>query len=368
MIRRALTSALALTLLALAAPNAAHAARGMENALQDDAVFLDERWMDRDTALKHAVKLKTKRIRVNVQWARTVISPQNKKAPATPTYDFSRLDALQASAAKRGIKLQLTLTGAAPAWATGNKKIGPYRPNAHHYARFVRDVATHFKGRVDRYSIWNEPNWISWLAPAKSAAPIYRSLYTAGYGAIKAVDPNAKVLFGELAPIGGSRAIAPLKFLRDVTCSRADYKAKRQCAPLKADGFALHPYQLTSDPRRPAGRADDVPISQLSRLNSALSKLARRKALGTKGNRPLDLYLTEFSYLTGGRRAIKPSVRAAWLASAHALARKNPRVRQFLQYQLVDPPSSELWRSGILSHGGKPHPAYAKLARAASAR
>jgi hypothetical protein len=368
MIRRALAPTLALTILALALPSTSHAARGMELALQDDAVFVEQLWMDRDTALKHAVKLKTKRIRVNVLWARTVVGAEHRTAPATPVYDFHKLDALQAAAAARGIKLQLTLTGPAPAWATADRKIGPNRPDPEHYADFVRAVVTHFAGRVDRYSIWNEPNWNTWLAPAKSAPRIYRSLYVAGYAAIKAADPKAKVLFGELAPIGGGRAIAPLKFLREVTCSRSNYKASRRCAPLKADGFALHPYQLTSDPKRPAGRADDVPISQLSRLNAVLSKLARRKALATPSKRALNLYLTEFSYLTGGNRAKQPKVRAAWLASAHAIARRNPRVKQFLQYQLVDPPSSQLWRSGIMSHKGKLHPAYAKLARAASAR
>ncbi len=52
-------------------------------------------------------------------------------------------------------------------------------------------------------------------------------MYVSGYNAVKGVDPQAKVLFGELAPIGGGRAISPLKFLRDVTCSNAAYKAKK---------------------------------------------------------------------------------------------------------------------------------------------
>ena len=62
----------------------------------------------------------------------------------------------------------------------------------------------------------------------------------------------------------------------------------------------------------------------------------------------MDLYLTEFGYLTAGNRAQKPKVRAAWLASAFQIARRNPRVKQLLQYQLVDPPEDELWHSAIL--------------------
>jgi hypothetical protein len=357
---------LALSLLAL--PGRAHAAPGMEFALQDDAVFVDQRWMERETGLDHAEDLRAKRIRVNILWARMLVGDaRSRKTPTTVTYDFSRIDALQAAAAARGIKLQLTIAGPAPAWATKDHRVGNNQPDAAKFGAFVRTVVTHFAGRVDRYAIWNEPNWNTWLSPANRAASIYRSLYSAAYKNAKAADPGAKVLFGELAPIGGGRAIAPLKFLRDVTCSTRAYKAAKKCAPLKADGFAIHPYQFTSAPQRVEGRPDDVPIGALSRLTTALDKLAKRKALSTPSKRKMDLYLTEFGYLTAGNRAQKPKVRAAWLASAFRIARRNPRVRQLLQYQLVDPPEEELWHSAILHRDGSPQATYAGLARASTA-
>ena len=113
-----------LTLISLAVPANALAARGMEFALQDDAVFVDQRWMARDKALEHAAELGTKRIRVNVLWSRVLTSDaSHKTAPADgPVYDFSRIDALQAAAAKRNIKLQLTVSGPAPAWATADQQ------------------------------------------------------------------------------------------------------------------------------------------------------------------------------------------------------------------------------------------------------
>src|SRR3954468_9863716 len=350
---RFLIAGLSLLTLAVALPARAHAAAGMEFALQDDAVFVDQRWMERDTALDHAVELGTTRIRVNVLWSRLLVGDAAARTtPKTVTYDFSRIDALQAAAAARGIKLQLTIAGPAPAWATGDHRIGNYRPDAAKYGAFVKTVVEHYKGRIDRYAIWNEPNWNTWLAPGKSAPSLYRALYTAGYKAAKTADPKAKVLIGELSPVGGGRAIAPLKFLREVTCSKANYKAAKHCAPLKADGFAIHPYQFTTSPRVQAGRPDDVPIGALSRLTSALDKLAKRKALRTPTGGKLGVYLTEFGYLTSGNRAQKPKVRAAWLASAFQIARHNPRVKQLLQYQLVDPPEDELWHSAILRRDG----------------
>ena len=86
-------------------------------------------------------------------------------------------------------------------------------------------VAEHFAGRVDRYSIWNEPNWRTWLGPLKSAPGLYRSLYTRGYDAIKKADPRAKVLIGETSPYERpGLSTAPIAFLRKVACVNSKYK------------------------------------------------------------------------------------------------------------------------------------------------
>jgi hypothetical protein len=335
-------------------PAPAHASAGMEFALQDDPVFVQGLGMSQARALDNARRLGAKRIRVNVQWARLMpTGATSRKAPRNPLYDFSQLDALQYEAAKRQIKLQFTLAGPAPAWATKNHRVGPYWPSAGRYAQFVRAVAEHFKGRVDRYSIWNEPNWDTWLAPAGHAAGIYRDLYRRGYAAIKAADPRAEVLFGELAPQGGGHAIAPLKFLRQVTAK----------GRLKADGFAIHPYQLTTAPTNAYARPDDVTIGTLDRLTRALNTLAHRHKLTRPNGSHLNLYLTEFGYLSKGSRAQPARTRARWLVAAYKIARRNPRVKQLLQYQLVDKPSHIAWHSAVMSRGGKPFPAFTALRR-----
>ena len=329
-------------------------ASAMEFALQDDNVFVDQHGYSRQRALERAVALGATRIRVNVLWSRVLV----RGGPRRPVYDFSRIDALQAAAAARGIRLQLTIAGPAPKWATADHRVGNVAPDPGKYAAFVRAVVRHFAGRVDRYSIWNEPNWSTWLSPVPRAASIYRALYRAGYAAVKRVDPTAQVLIGELAPTGEGRAIAPLRFLRQLT--------PRGAAPLEADGFALHPYQLTSAPTIAAGGPDDASIGTLRRLESALDALARRHALATPSGRPLDLYLTEFGYLTVGHRAQRPAVRAAWLASAIRIARRDRRVRELLQYELIDPPAAARWHSALLDRLGHPLSTYGALARALS--
>jgi hypothetical protein len=343
---------LPLTLLALLlAPAAARASSDMEFALQDDDVFVQQYGYDRDRALEHAEALGATRIRVNVLWERSRVSGGASDA----VYDFSAIDSLQEAAAERGIDLQLTIAGPAPAWATRNHKVGNVAPDPQKYGAFVRTVVTHFNGKVDRYSIWNEPNWKSWLEPHKDAARLYRGLYGAGYRAVKSVDPDAKVLMGELAPTGGGKAIAPLQFLRDM------FKGAK---PTKADGFAMHPYQLTSAPNKIAGKPDDVTIGTLPRLTTALDALYKARKLQTPSGRKLNLYLTEFGYLTVGSRKQPQSRIASWLVAAIDVARKNRRVKQLLQYQLIDPPKTALWHSALLTRKGAPQPAYKALVRA----
>jgi hypothetical protein len=200
---------LAAALLALAAAGSASAAPGLEVAVQDDGHLLSDDPGSRAAALGAAASLGAVYVRANVFWASTAPSPTARRAPAAPVYDFTRYDRLIDEAAARGLRVQLTLTGPAPAWASGAHKVGVDRPDAKRFGAFVAQAAAHFRGRVTRYSVWNEPNWHGWLRPekicrrgrcTKSAAARYRSLYVAAYAAVKRADPAAQVWIGETSP------------------------------------------------------------------------------------------------------------------------------------------------------------------------
>src|SRR5205807_5829682 len=108
----------------------------------------------------------------------------------------------------------------APAWATADHRKGPFAPRSPYFGEFARQAAQWFRGRVHRFSIWNEPNYRSWLSPMSQAPGIYRALYSEGYKNIKRVDPTDQVLIGETSPYGeGGRAWSPLGFLRAVLCN-----------------------------------------------------------------------------------------------------------------------------------------------------
>ncbi|HVL95009.1 MAG TPA: hypothetical protein VM266_04045 [Solirubrobacteraceae bacterium] len=368
--RRLTVIATSLAAAALAAPAAA--APGLELAVQDDAVLLHRHYGDADLALDRAAAMGARYVRTNVRWSYSMplAQAERKTRPARVDWDFSSLARLLDGAAARGLAVQVTLAGPAPAWATGTRKAGVNRPSKYQFARFARAAVRAAGGRVQRWSIWNEPNWHSQLSPYSKAPAIYRGLFVEGARAIREELPGAQVLFGELMPgANSSKSMALLRFLRGVTCSRADWSAARRCPRLRADGFALHPYNFARRPKEARSpNRDVVEMGSLSRLTRALDALARRGALRTPSGARMPLYLTEFGYFTSGPLRKSPKTQARWMAEAWQIARRNPRVRQLLQYQLIDPwPRSVTWRSAIMSRDGTPRPAYETLARLAAA-
>lgn len=367
------------TIVASLAPATARAAKGMEVAIYDDPVYLARHYYDRDRALQNARELGVTRMRVFVSWA-GVMGKQRESAepPAEPTYYWGIYEELIDAAARAGIRVQLNLTGPAPRFATGDKELGMTRPDAARFADFAKAAATRFKGRVDRYSVWNEPNHDGWLRPSAEAPKLYRALYVAGYSAIKRADPGAAVQFGETAPYHGTRAMAPLTFLRRTLCLTPKYRVDRKCLSgmpegtrkqtLRTDGYAHHPYDFRNSPTYKFRGSDNVTIGTLSRLTGALDKAARAKALlAPKGRRAPFVYLTEFGYFASGERAqIPESKRAKYLPKAFAIAQKNPRVKQMLHYGLAAPPShyaGAAFDFGLLTTDGGQRATYPPLVK-----
>jgi hypothetical protein len=268
------------------------------------------------------------------------------------------------------MKVQLTLTGPGPAWATPKKKLskGYYKPKVRHWKRFVKAFARRYKGQVDRFSIWNEPNWYKWLAPHRKSPMLYRRLYKAAYKIIRRQAPKAQILLGELSPNYQKRiAIAPLKFLRKMTCLNDRYRKKRRLSrrkcrtKLRADGVAHHPYDFDKSPTTKPKRRDDVTIAVLGRLNRALKKMKKRRVLVPRRARKMPVHLTEYGYFRSGRRKIPERRRARWTVKAFKIARKNPRVKTMLHYVFVRPPGGTNFDLSLLNTDGSQTRTYKKL-------
>jgi hypothetical protein len=318
----------------------------MEVALADNPAFVSQLTLKRKKALKLASRLHVTRIRVNLPWREIVSKAGSKRRPKHRHYDFTSYDRLYNAARRRGIKLQLTIAGPAPRWATGNGKPGNYKVKLADFEHFVRAVIKHFRRHVDRYSIWNEPNFRSWNSPLQGNAERYRKMYRVGWKTIHHYDTRARVLIGETSPYGKKGdSTSPIKFLRAVA----------KGGKLKADGYAHHPYDYVHGPHWPSPRDANASISQLGNLTDALDELAERHKLTNRHGRPLDLYLTEFGYMRTGRYRKPTSKRANYLRDAFEIALRNPRVREMTQYGLAPPPRySRHFDMSIVTRKGKP--------------
>ena len=341
----------------LAVAPSAQAAKGMEVSLQDEGVFTTRSTPFNEAAAFSLMdRLQVTRMRFNAVWGSLNDNAQcaSRTKPATPIYDFTNLDRAINNVRAQGIRVLLSITGPAPAWANSKRqcdvgKGADANPNPTEYGKFAKLVAQRYKGKVEQYSIWNEPNRKGWLQPVRTSGTQYQKLYAAGYKAIKSVDKKAKVLIGELAPYASKRGVAqdPLDFLRQLTCTNTRFQPLRgkRCRTLRADGFAHHPYDFARRPTQKNPSKDAVTIANLGDLTSALDKLrSARRLVPNRGSR-MDLHLTEYGYFAtkepGGRAKVFPeATRGKYLVQGFKIAQKNPRVKQMLQFLLVQYPGA----------------------------
>ncbi len=293
----------ALAVLPMLAASPAQAAKKMEVALQDDGVFLYNEHYDRELAYRQLRELGVTHLRMNILWWQPIPEAQrNQRTKPSPiSLRLQRLGQRRSRVRRAyGIKVQLDLAGDPPAWACGNKKV-PYacdgfKPNRALFAHFVRAAVNHFQGRVSRFSLWNEPNWYTWISPHKQSPILYRKLYQAGYKAAKKANKKAEVVMGELAPhFRPGLSIAPLKFLREMVCVNKKLKrtknANKKCGrkPLKLDAFSHHPYDFEHKPTKKRSNKDEVTMANIGQLSKFLDKLRKKGLIKPKQEEVPDL-------------------------------------------------------------------------------
>jgi hypothetical protein len=263
------------------------------------------------------------------------------------------------------------LGGTAPDWATPGKS-AVNSPNPGEFGKFVKAVGTHFTG-VSLWSVWNEPNLASWLAPqVKGGVPqsprIYRALVNAAYGGLSASGHgNDQFMVGELLPFtrtsrNTSNKLRPLAFLRELACVDSHYRpfrgttAKRRgCKGFKAlpgTGLAYHPYTLAGGPNVRTPNKDDASIADLGRITRVLSKLRAKKRI----QHPWNVWITEFGFQSNPPDQYATPIKKipGFMGQSEWLAYRNKRVVSFSQYPLVDDAGrSDGFQSGLRFHNGK---------------
>jgi len=383
-----------MSLLAVAGP--ATASPDAEIGMEDQRLLLSGE-ADRGATARAWAAAGVDIVRLHARWseaAPAVRRPSgfNGRNHLDPQYQWGRLDAAIAAASDAGLRTVLTITGPGPDWTSRDKarKNARYKPDPRAFGDFARAVATRYGARVDRYLLWNEPNQPGWLEPQSKcvtvkkpfripgrAAPlrrrctpvaphVYRELVAAALPAVKAADPGAQVLMGELAPIGRAPVtprtpLAPLPFLRAMACVDESYHrlSKGPCARFRApyaDAIGHHPHGVRFGPDESNPDPTFAQIADLDRLFRVLDRLTaggRLVAPKSTGGK-YDVHLTEFGYQTSPPdHAIGVTLeqQARFLQQAAHLTWRHPRLKSLIQYQWHDEPA-RFRRAGVLAYAG----------------
>ena len=318
--RRLTVSLVAATLVILAAPVAAQAARPLALGFLDGVFTADA--PERGPWLQRAADSGSDIVRIEIGW-RASGRPADPRDPADPAYDFARADAAIVDATSRGLRVLASFTGA-PTWAEGpgrpaTAEAGTWKPDPAALQGYGAALARRYSGtfpdparpgrtlpRVDALQPWNEPNLDKYLAPQWSAgkpfAPAhYRRMLRAFADGVKSVRPSALVVSAGTAPFGdpspGGHRIMPARFVRELLCLRRSKGRLRRASscPARArfDVLAHHPYSV-GRPTRRALNADDVSIPDIGKLTRLLRAAER---LGTALPRTRHrMWVTEVSY------------------------------------------------------------------------
>lgn len=130
--------------------------------------------------------------------------------PRRGEWYFHESDRILNEIERRGLKLIVRL-GETPAWASGATGDPGTNPDDVHdtpatdladWANYCGTLATRYRGRIAGYQVWNEPNLSrEWGGKAPDAAA-YVALLAACSTAIRAADPDAKIISAGLSPTG----------------------------------------------------------------------------------------------------------------------------------------------------------------------
>ena len=179
-------------------------------------------------------------------------------------FDFTSADRIIDHANRQGLTVIARL-GFVPEWARPTQTTFTYidPQNYADFADFAAAFTAHFKGRVQHFIVWNEPNLQNEWGMRRVDPAAYVQMLRVVTPAIKHANPDAIVLAGALAPtIERNRdvALSDLAFLEEMYCALrpascvdgvAIENSKSEIAHRPWDALAVHTYGTMFAPEDP---------------------------------------------------------------------------------------------------------------------
>jgi len=263
----------------------------------------------------------------------------NRVEPRNGYFEWAKFDRAVAAAEARNIKIvgKLVYTAdwasSAPASAAvADKRYYP-PSDLNDWREYVRQTVDRYKGSVDTWEVWNEPNSDKYWKPSPSASG-YAALLKAAHAEIKAVQPRSTVLIGGLA--NGF----PESYVNALIAAGAGDSF---------DGLALHMY-VSGSPEP----------SIIDTWFTGAETFMSRKLPGRT------LWITEVGWTTCASCAVRVSedLQAQYL-SRFMLEASTRDVRGVMWFNLRESGNStnSIDNYGLVQRDGRAKPAYTALAR-----
>jgi hypothetical protein len=328
---------------------------GLTRGVSEGTLLLDEHAPVRELALRRIRETGATVVRIPVDW-RDVVDAEPPPGfaaddPASPGYQFARIDASVLSAVAAGLT-PLLVVSHAPAFAEAPHRwpyayLGSWAPSPVALEQFAAALARRFDGsfpdaqapggvlpRVRLFQAWNEPNLARYLEPQwvvvrghwSAFSPLlYRQLLNAFYAGVKSVQPADVVIAAGVAPNGdpeGVGRMAPVQFLRALLCLPAHARpssrasaAPRCSHPPHFDVLDFHPLSV-GDPDLPAPFSLEVSISDAAKVTGLLKQAEHLHTALPDGAKAV--WVTELNWESAPQspHGVPPAVQAQWISRA----------------------------------------------------
>ncbi len=173
-------------------------------------------------------------------WVKQVFSWRNIEGAGKGIFDWAIADQVVQAVNDRGLKI-IARVDFQPAWARADGANNGPPDNYADYGDFLYAMAGRYRGRVQAYEIWNEPNLAREWGDQPPNAAEYVALLRVAYRRIKEADPSAVVITAGLAPTGTGlpHAIPDVQYLREMY--QAGVKSYFDVLGVHAPGYKAAP-------------------------------------------------------------------------------------------------------------------------------
>jgi len=288
------------------------------------------------------------------------------------TYEWNEPDRIVNAINKAGLKV-IARVDNQPKWARSDKIFPASGPpdNMEDFGDFVYALVDRYKGRIQAYEIWNEPNLAREWGNKQPNAAEYVKMLEVAYKAAKKADPNALILSAGLSPTTASGAIATpdVEFLKQMYAAGA--KDYFDLLGVHAAGYKappeMSPDDIAKDPKYNHGEAE------LGRIYGFRHAEDLRAVMVQSGDANKQVAVLEFGWTSDDRpdspyawHAVSEKEKADYLVRAFKFAKErwSPWIGVMSAIYIPDPnwtKNDEQYYWSITNPDGSTRPAYDAL-------